>query len=201
VRNTAFVAVGLLFLVAQSNFFRLLRLWAGLVDSVAGWLASAGAPSLAPAWRAAGSLVATPNLVLPLIVFAGVHEYSLVRGAALAFVLGYALDLFAAAPVGLFTCVSVCTFLLARAAGVRLAAQTVPTQLGLAFLFALAQGLLVLALLAIFGRNPYGPRALASVLLPHAASTALFAPLTFRVAARLHQATISVPRAAEGPLR
>ncbi len=196
-RNTAFVAVGLLFLVAQSNFFRLLRLWAGLVDALAGWLGAALAPSV----RTLGSLVATPNLVLPLIVFTGVHEYSLVRGAALAFVLGYALDLFAAAPVGLFTCVSVCTFLLARAAGVRLAAQTVPTQLGLAFLFALTQGVLVLTLLAIFGRNPYGPRALASVLLPHAASTALFAPLIFRVAARLHQATITVPRAAEGPLR
>lgn len=200
-RNTAFVAVGLLFLIAQSNFFRLLRLWTGFVDAASGWLGGAEGGAPVATLRAVGSLVATPNLVLPLIVFTGVHEYSLVRGAALAFVLGYALDLFAAAPVGLFTCVSVCTFLLARAAGVRLAAQTVPTQLGLAFLFALTQGVLVLTLLAIFGRNPYGPRALASVLLPHAASTALFAPLIFRVAARLHQATITVPRAAEAPLR
>ena len=33
-----------------------------------------------------------PALVLPLILFMGVHEYSLARGAAVVFVLGYATD-------------------------------------------------------------------------------------------------------------
>ena len=65
-----------------------------------------------------------PALVLPLILFMGVHEYSLARGAAVAFVLGYATDVLGIAPVGLYTFTYVATFVLARAAGVRLAAQT-----------------------------------------------------------------------------
>ncbi len=44
-----------------------------------------------------------PALVLPLILFMGVHEYSLARGAAVAFVLGYATDVLGIAPVGLYT--------------------------------------------------------------------------------------------------
>src|ERR1700722_7765305 len=44
-----------------------------------------------------------PALVLPLILFMGVHEYSLARGAAVVFVLGYATDVLGMAPVGLYT--------------------------------------------------------------------------------------------------
>jgi rod shape-determining protein MreD len=135
-----------------------------------------------------------PNLVLPLIVFMGVHEYSMVRGAALAFGLGYALDLFGGAPVGLFTFISVSTFALARAAGVRLAAQTILTQLALAFGFSIFESVTVLMCVAIFGRDPHSPRALFSLVLPHAVSTAMVSPLIFRLAERLHQATITVPR-------
>lgn len=200
-RNTAFVGVGVLFLVLQANLYRALAVWTSLVSTVTDHLVSWGFPSAVPLVGYAGALIATPNLLLPLIIFAGVHEYSLPRGAALAFVLGYALDIFAAAPVGLFTCVSVATFLLARAAGVRLAAQTVLTQLALAFVFALAYSLLVLVLLAILANNPYGPRALAVIVLPHAVSTALAAPFVFRVAQRIHQVTITVQSAAEGPPR
>ena len=40
-----------------------------------------------------------PALVLPLILFMGVREYSLARGAAVAFVLGYATDVLGIAPV------------------------------------------------------------------------------------------------------
>ncbi len=65
-----------------------------------------------------------PALVLPLILFMGVHEYSLARGAAVAFVFGYATDVLGIAPVGLYTFTYVTTFVLARGAGVRLAAQT-----------------------------------------------------------------------------
>ena len=76
-RNTAFLATGLFLLVLQSNAFRLLsKLPFGGI---------------------------TPSLLLPLIVFMGVHEYSIGRGAALAFLFGYLLDVFSAAPVGLLT--------------------------------------------------------------------------------------------------
>ena len=167
-RNALFLGVGLLLLVAQGNLYRVL-----------GHVPLAGI---------------MPNLVLPLIVFMGVHEYSVVRGASLAFGLGYALDLFAGAPVGLFTFISVAIFVLARAAGVRLAAQTILTQLALAFGFSLFESVTVLMLVAIFGKDPHSPRALLALVLPHALSTALVSPLVFRLAERLHQATITVPR-------
>jgi rod shape-determining protein MreD len=171
-RNTVFLATGFFLLILQANLHRIL----GHVP-VAGLM---------------------PSLILPLIVFMGVHEYSVARGAALAFVLGYALDLFAGAPVGLFTFVSVCIFVLSRAAGVRLAAQTMLTQIALAFGFALLEGATVLMLVAIFGKNPYRPLALLSIVLPHAVATAVVSPLVFRLAERLHQATISVPRTEGG---
>ncbi len=167
-RNALFLSTGLLLLVIQGNLHRLL-----------GHIPIAGI---------------MPNLILPLIVFMGVHEYSVVRGATLAFALGYALDMFAGAPVGLFTFITVAIFVLSRAAGVRLAAQTILTQLALAFGFALFESVTVLMLVAIFGRDPHSPRALLSLILPHAAATAIVSPLVFRIAERLHQATITVPR-------
>jgi rod shape-determining protein MreD len=168
VRNALFLSTGLLLLVIQGNLHRVL-----------GHIPIAGI---------------MPNLILPLIVFMGVHEYSVVRGASLAFGLGYSLDMFAGAPVGLFTFITVAIFVLSRAAGVRLAAQTILTQLALAFGFALFESITVLMLVAIFGRDPHSPRALLSLVLPHAAATAVVSPLVFRIAERLHQATITVPR-------
>jgi rod shape-determining protein MreD len=168
VRNTVFLGVGLLLLVIQGNLHRLL-----------GHVPLAGI---------------MPNLILPLIVFMGVHEYSVVRGASLACVLGYALDLFAGAPVGIFTFISVSIFVLSRAAGVRLSAQTILTQLALAFGIALFESITVIMLVAIFGKNPHSPINLLALVLPHAATTAAVSPLVFRLAERLHQATITVPR-------
>jgi len=168
VRNTIFLGFGLLLLIVQANLHRVL-----------GVIPLSGL---------------TPNLILPLIVFMGVHEYSVVRGAGLAFVLGYSLDLLAGAPVGLFAFVSVSIFVLSRAAGVRLAAQTMITQFALAFGFALFESVSVLMLLAIFGKNPYAPRALLHQVLPHGLATAAVSPIVFRLAERLHQATVSVPR-------
>lgn len=192
-RNTAFVVMGFLLLVLQSNLFRVLRSIHGLVDATVAAMQGSAVEGAVPAVRFLGSLAATPNLLLPLLVFTGVHEYSLTRGTALAFILGYALDLFAAAPVGLFTVVSVTTFVLARVAGVRLAAQTPLTQVALAFVFAAAQGVLVFVLLAIFGRNPYGAKALAGILLPQAVATASVAPLVFWGAERIQRLTTSLP--------
>lgn len=197
-RNTAFVVMGFILLIVQSNLFRVLRTMQWLVESLAQSLDGGALGAAVPGLRFAGSLATTPNLLLPLLLFTGVHEYSLTRGTALAFLLGYALDLFAAAPVGLYTVVSVATFVLARMAGVRLAAQTAPTQVALAFVFAAAQGVLVFVLLAIFGRNPYGAKALAGILLPQALATALVAPLVFWGADRVHRLTMSMPMSGEG---
>ncbi len=195
-RNTAFVLMGLAFLVLQANLFRLLSPMSAQLVALFG----EGAHGRGAAVFIASCLT-TPNLLLPLIVFTGVHEYSLSRGAMLAFVLGYAFDLFAAAPVGLFTFASVASFVIARIAGVRLAAQTILTQLALAFAFALTEGVMVMVLIAIFHKDPYVARAMVPRLLPSAIATALAAPLVFRLAERVHNATMTAPRASEGAAR
>lgn len=139
-----------------------------------------------------------PALVLPLILFMGVHEYSLARGAAVAFVLGYATDVLGIAPVGLYTFTYVATFVLARAAGVRLAAQTAWMQVLLVGAFAVLQSTMVLVLLAIFGRDPWVPRSLYPLALPHATATAAVAPVVFRISQALHTATAGAARPEPG---
>ena len=128
----------------------------------------------------------TPSLILPMLVYMGVHEFSLSKGALIGFVLGYVLDLLASAPVGLFTFVSVATFVLARAAGVRLAVQHFITQVPLAFAFSVVQSVMVLVLLAIFDANPHGARQMIALVVPHAVGTALVSPIIFRLTAKLH---------------
>jgi rod shape-determining protein MreD len=134
---------------------------------------------------------------LPLVIFLGVHEPSMAKGAVLAFVIGHALDLFASAPLGLFTFLYVALWWLARVVGVRLAAQTVPTQMALAFGFSLAESLIVLVLLVVFGADPSRPVELVTIVVPRALSTALVAPIVFRIAERLHQTAQATPRATE----
>ncbi len=166
-RNTAFLALGFALLVIESNLFR-------LID---------------PLHVAIG----TPSLLVSLVVFMGVHEYSMARGAALSFILGYLLDVFAAAPLGLYTFICVATFVVARMAGVRLAAQTLLTKLALAFVFALLESFILVTLTAIFGSDPHRARALALLVPSHALTTAICAPLVFRVAERAHLATMASP--------
>jgi len=184
-RNTAFLALGLGLILLQSNLFR-----------VIGYLVTLQTQLLGAFWD--GTLAGiTPSLLLPLIIFMGVHEYSMARGAALSFAMGYLLDVFAAAPLGLYTFTSVAIFVVSRVAGVRLAAQTVLTKVALAFAFSLLEGLIIVILTAIFGGDAARPRALAALVMPHAFTTALFAPLVFSLAQRIHQATITVPKPTE----
>jgi rod shape-determining protein MreD len=173
-RNLAFLFAGLVLLLAQANLFRVLS------------------------WTHVAGLV--PSLVLPLIVFMGVHEYSLARGAAVAFALGYATDIVGIAPIGLFTFTFTATFVLARAAGVRLAAQTMWMQALLATAFALAHAIMILVLLAIFGqgKDAWAPRQLYPLALPHVLATGFVAPLVFRLAQRIHAATTTAARADAG---
>ncbi len=162
-RNTAFFAAGFVLLLLQAQLFRLI----GMIH----------VPGM------------VPSLVLPLILFMGVHEYSLPRGAGVAFALGYATDLVAIAPVGLYTFTYVALFLLARGAGVRLAAQTTWMQVVLALAFTLVHSVMLLMLIAVFGRDAYAPRALYPLILPHVLATGAVAPLVFRLAQRIHVAT------------
>lgn len=170
-RNAAFLAVALGLLLIQANVHRLV----GFIG-LHGW---------------------TPSTLLPLVIFLGVHEPSMARGAFLAFVMGHALDLFASAPIGLFTFVYVASWWLARIAGVRLTTQTMPTQMALAFGFALVQSLIILVLLVVFGADPQRPVELTGIVVPHSTATALFSPIVFWLAERIHQTAATAPRAAE----
>ncbi len=167
-RNLGFFAVAALLILVQSNLYRII----GPLGTIIGvrWIHGV-----------------TPSLALPLVIFLGVHEPSMPRGAALSFAIGYALDLLAAAPVGLFTFVYVMIWWLSRVAGVRLTAQTVLTRMSLAFIFALVQSAVILVLLAVFGNDNRRPLELVPMVLPHAIATALCAPLLFRLAQRLRQ--------------
>jgi rod shape-determining protein MreD len=173
-RNFAFLSVGMVLLLLQGNLFRV--------------LGHLHVPGL------------VPSLVLPLILFMGVHEYSLVRGGAVAFAFGYLTDLIGIAPVGLYTFTSVALFLLARIAGVRLAAQTTMMQVALATAFAVIQCLMVLILLAIFEKDAlraYMPRTLYPLALPHVLATGAIAPFVFKLAERIHALTTAGARGAE----
>jgi rod shape-determining protein MreD len=169
-RNAAFLATGILLILIQANLYRVL-----------GFIHLNGA---------------SPSLVLPLIIFLGVHEHSMSRGAILAFTLGYFLDIVASAPMWLFTFVSVAIFWLSRIAGVRLTAQTVLTRAALGFGFSIVESATVLILLAVFGSDTRRPLELVQIILPHAVATALFAPIVFRIAQKLHQSTQGVQHGA-----
>ena len=100
-RGAAYIAVAVLLLLVQANLYR-------LFGPLGGWVGARWIHGM------------SPNLVLPLVVFVGVHEPSMSKGALLAFAIGYAEDILAGAPVGLFTFVSVAVWWLSRIAGVRL---------------------------------------------------------------------------------
>ncbi len=188
-RNTAFFVAGLALILVQASLFRPISWLHGVLmhfSETSGFWHWIG-------YQDAHLIHVTsfsPSLVLPLIVFMGVHEYALARGAGVAFVLGYATDLTGIAPVGLFTFTFVAIYILARAAGVRLAAQTRLMQLVLGFSFSLLHSVMILVLMAIFGRDPYVPRALYPYALPHALATAAWSPFVFVIAQRIHAATI-----------
>ncbi|HEY5956141.1 MAG TPA: rod shape-determining protein MreD, partial [Polyangiaceae bacterium] len=147
-------------------------------------------------------LGATPNLVLPLVVFLGVHEHSMTRGATLTFILGYLLDVLSGAPVGFLTFVHVACWWMARVAGVRMTAQTWLMRVSLGFVFSIVESAISLILLAVFGSDTRRPVEIAAVVLPHALSTALVAPIVFRIAQKMHQSNVQgAGNAPEGALR
>jgi rod shape-determining protein MreD len=176
VKNAAFVAIAVGLLLVQGNLFRITGLITGFFDVQN----------------------TTPSLVLPLVVFLGVHEPSMARGALLSFAIGYTTDLFASAPIGLFTFTSMTVWWLARVAGVRLSAQTLPTQVFLGFVFSIFEAAIILMLLAIFGLDPQRPVELVRTWFPHAVVTALCSPLVFRLAHRLQQSGTPTVRTSEG---
>jgi rod shape-determining protein MreD len=167
-RSAAYLGVAVLLLLVQSNLFRLL----GPLGHFIGERFTHGA---------------TPSLLLPMVVFLGVYEPSMAKGAALSCAMGYAQDILATAPIGLFAFVHVAIWWLSRVAGVRLTAQTWFTRASLGFAFALVQSAVVLIVLAVFGTDNRRPVSMTSVILANAVTTALLSPALFQLAQRLRQ--------------
>lgn len=131
-----------------------------------------------------------PNLLLPIVIYLGVAgDLHIVRGASLAFVLGYLLDAFCGSPMGLQTFVMVATFLIARGAGLNLFMRGPLLQAIITFGFGVVAGGSILALRAIF--EPPAPFPLGSVtdtvlaLLTGAGVTGALAPALFFIVQRL----------------
>jgi rod shape-determining protein MreD len=159
VRYTAFLLLGVLLIVLQGEAYHFLG------------------PIAAKGFR--------PSLLIPLLVFLGVTETNLALGASVAFLLGYVLDVVGGAPIGLYTFSSVAVLTLSRIAGVRIVTQGGIARALLAGAFDALSAVIVLVLLAIFGKSPWVPRSLARTILPHALATIVFAPFVFRAATRV----------------
>ena len=171
-RNLLFLSLGVFLILLQSNLYRVLQFTH--VNGI------------------------TPSLVLPLVLFLGVHEHSMARGAILTFVLGYLLDLIAGAPIGLFAFIYVAIWWLSRITGVRLTTQTWLARVSLGFIFTIVEAAVVLILLAVFGSDTRRPLEISRSVLAHAASTAFVAPFVLQLALKLHQLSISAGATAEG---
>lgn len=152
-RNSAFLLFGLLLLFVQESLFRIPEF--GFV----------------PDW------FRHPSLVLPLLMFMGIRDFSLVRGASLAFALGYATDLIGMSPIGLCTFTSVLVFVLARAAGFRVASRSRWVQVLVSFAFSVAQSAMTILLLRVFSPNQdsWAVTMRMRFILPHALVTSLVA--------------------------
>jgi rod shape-determining protein MreD len=183
-RYTALLTFGLFLLIVQENFFR-------LTDAVIALLTR-----MHPGLYSLPGFV--PSLALPILLFMGVREYPLARGAGIAFVLGYVSDLLGAAPVGLYAFTFVALFTLVRTAGLRLAAQTRWMQLLITLGFTLVKSFVVLLLIAIFGREAWVPRSVFPMMFPHAIVTAFFGPLLFIALEKIHDWTQSASPGAAG---
>lgn len=94
----------------------------------------------------------SPVLLLPVVLHLGVSpEVSLMRGAFTSFVLGWAMDEFCGAPMGLSTFALVATYLSTHGAVNQLFLRSTASQVLLTFGVALVSGGTMLALRAIFG--------------------------------------------------
>ena len=121
-----------------------------------------------------------PALVLPMVLYMSVGEFSLARGVSIAFVLGYLTDVFSGGSLGLWTFTLVGSFLLARVAGLKLFLHGVVFQVVLTFLASCVGGVTMMGLLLLFDRRLLALLPALGVVVSQAIATAACAPLVFR---------------------
>jgi rod shape-determining protein MreD len=175
VRNAAYLLVGCVLVLLQGTMH---RFFAG-VDSFVSVVFGVH-------WVGKALHGATPSLVLPFVIYLGIHEQSMARGALLSFALGWALDVFGGGPGFLFRFTSVAVWWTCRAVSTRVSAQSTMTRIPLAFAASLLESATILMLLAIFGADNRRPLELSNIVLPRALSTAVFGYFLFPLAHRLN---------------
>jgi cell shape-determining protein MreD len=129
--------------------------------------------------------VMAPGLVLPMVLYMSVGEFSITRGVSLSFVLGYLSDVFAGGSIGLWTFAFVSSFLLVRVAGLKLFLHGIVFQIALTFIAWCFVNFEMMALLLVFDRRPLAVLPAARNIVMQAFATALTAPLVFGLMRRL----------------
>lgn len=137
-----------------------------------------------------------PSLVLPMVLYMAVGDFSLERGVSLSFVLGYLTDAFLGSALGLWTFALVSIFLLARAGGLTLFLHGVVFQVLLTFVGTFTVGLIMTALLLVFDRRPLAVFAAMGVVASQSLATAAVAPAVFAMLSRLPLASAQRPEEA-----
>lgn len=120
-----------------------------------------------------------PNAALTIVLYMGLHDHDLGRGALVSFVIGYMMDAFAGSPIGLFTFISVAVFLVSRVAAWRLFMQGWIFEIILAYFLAIVAGGMILAIRALFDQDFGSLLTHAKIVGLRAGATAVVAPFVF----------------------
>ena len=134
------------------------------------------------AWRFIPWDPLTVDLTLPLLLWMGLSDVPVVRGAPSAFAIGYLIDLFSAGPQGLHAVVSVVVYLSSRTASLRLFSAGVAFQMLLTFLASLFTSGAILFLRFIFEHSLENMGAVTLSMAVRGVATALVSPLIFKLA-------------------
>jgi rod shape-determining protein MreD len=127
----------------------------------------------------------TADLTLPILLWMGLSDVPVVRGAPSAFAIGYLVDLFSAGPQGLHAFVAVVVYLSSRTASLRLFSAGVLFQMLLTFLASLFTSGAILFLRFIFEQSLENLGSVALSIAVRGAATALVSPMIFRLARRV----------------
>jgi rod shape-determining protein MreD len=132
----------------------------------------------------------TADLTLPILLWMGLSDVPVSRGAPSAFAIGYLVDLFSAGPQGLHAFVAVLVYLSSRTASLRLFSAGVLFQMLLTFLASLFTSCAILFLRFIFEQSLENLGSMALSIAVRGVATALVSPLIFRLARRVGPASV-----------
>ncbi|MBN2804530.1 MAG: rod shape-determining protein MreD [Deltaproteobacteria bacterium] len=121
-----------------------------------------------------------PNAAIIIVLFMGLHDHDLGRGAIVSFAIGYMMDSFAGSPIGLYTFVSVALFLISKVAAWRLFLQGWIFEIILGFFLVLLAGVVVLMIRALFDQDFGSLLSHLKIVGLRALSTSWVTPLVFR---------------------